>query len=332
METPPHQSLEPSAWLAAIIEGSEDAIVSKTLDGKILSWNAGAQKLFGYHPEEAIGQPITLIIPDDRLHEEEAIIANIRAGIMTRHFETVRKRKDGTLIDVSLTISPVRDAQGRLLGASKVARDITQWRQMSEQRQLVLREMNHRIKNLFMLANALVALCRREATSIENFADDLQSRLVALAKAHEITARLPHDEYAPEALSLEELLQTILRPFASRSQQRIGIRGSGVMIGRRSLTSMALLLHELAINSAKYGALHSATGRLTIDMAILEKRVHLVWKEEGAQIPLDPPRTKGFGSRLESMAMRVLNATIHREWQPDGLVIDLSIDRETLMS
>ena len=79
METPPHQSLEPSAWLAAIIEGSEDAIVSKTLDGKILSWNAGAQKLFGYRPEEAIGQPITLIIPDDRLHEEEAIIANIRA-------------------------------------------------------------------------------------------------------------------------------------------------------------------------------------------------------------------------------------------------------------
>ncbi|ODU81739.1 MAG: hypothetical protein ABT10_12485 [Novosphingobium sp. SCN 63-17] len=332
MNTLPHTSLEPSAWLAAIIEGSEDAIVSKSLEGKILSWNGGAQKLFGYSPQEAIGQPITLIIPEDRRHEEDAIIANIKAGIMTRHFETVRKRKDGSLIDVSLTISPVRDATGRLIGASKVARDITQSRRMAEQRQLILHEMNHRIKNLFMLANGLVALCRREAETIDGFAADLQSRLVALAQAHEASARLPQEDHRTGTISLRDLLETILKPFESRSNQRIEIRGTHAMIGPRSLPSIALLLHELATNSAKYGALRSVEGLLRIEMAIIGPRVRLIWAETGLPAPLSAPLTKGFGTRLETMATRVLNAAIHRDWQPDRLVIDMSFDGETLSS
>lgn len=113
------------AHLAAIVESSDDAIVSKSLDGIIRSWNSGAQRLFGYSPTEAIGNSITLIIPLDRLDEEREILARISKGERVEHFETVRVARDGRKIDISLTISPIRDSSGRIVGASKVARDIT---------------------------------------------------------------------------------------------------------------------------------------------------------------------------------------------------------------
>lgn len=114
-----------SALLAAIVDSSDDAIVSKTLDGIITSWNKSAERIFGYLPEEAIGKHITLIIPRDRWDEESGIIARIGRGERVDHFQTLRRRKDGSLVDVSLTISPVKDSAGHIIGASKVARDIT---------------------------------------------------------------------------------------------------------------------------------------------------------------------------------------------------------------
>jgi PAS domain S-box-containing protein len=118
--------------LAAIVDSSDDAIVSKTLDGIITSWNKSAERLFGYTREEAVGQHITLIIPDDRRDEEVKIVERLRRGERVDHFETVRLRKDGTLLDLSLTISPVKDAAGRVVGASKVARDITERKQVEQ--------------------------------------------------------------------------------------------------------------------------------------------------------------------------------------------------------
>ena len=114
-----------TALLAAIVDSSDDAIVSKTLDGIITSWNKSAQQMFGYLPEEAVGKHITLIIPRDRWDEEAGIIDRLRRGERVDHFQTVRRRKDGSLVDVSLTISPVKDSSGNIVGASKVARDIS---------------------------------------------------------------------------------------------------------------------------------------------------------------------------------------------------------------
>ena len=122
--------------LAAIVESSDDAIVSKNLDGVITSWNKAAERIFGFSAEEAVGKHIALIIPADRMEEETDILTRLRRGERIDHFETVRRRKDHTLLDVSVTISPVRDAEGRVIGASKVARDITQRKQMER----ILRE------------------------------------------------------------------------------------------------------------------------------------------------------------------------------------------------
>ena len=117
---------DPQALLAAIVESSDDAIISKTLQGIITSWNAGAERLFGYTAEEAIGQAITMVIPEDRQGEERVILSRLRRGERIDHFETIRKAKDGRLIDISLTISPIRNDNGEVVGASKVARDITE--------------------------------------------------------------------------------------------------------------------------------------------------------------------------------------------------------------
>jgi PAS domain S-box-containing protein len=119
--------------LAAIVDSSDDAVVSKNLDGIITSWNKSAERLFGYLPEEAIGQHISFIIPADRLHEETMIVERLRRGERVEHFDTVRVRKDGTLVDISLSISPVKDAAGRVIGASKVARDITERRRVERE-------------------------------------------------------------------------------------------------------------------------------------------------------------------------------------------------------
>src|ERR1700735_419048 len=117
--------------LSSIVDSSHDAIISKSLNGGIItSWNKSAERLFGYTAEEAIGQPITMLIPADRLGEEPQIISRLRQGERVDHFATVRRRKDGTLIDISLTISPVRDASGKIIGASKVARDISESKRM----------------------------------------------------------------------------------------------------------------------------------------------------------------------------------------------------------
>src|ERR1041385_2593799 len=121
---------DPTLRLAAIVESSDDAIVSKDLNGIITSWNKGAEDLFGFTADEAIGRSITMVIPADRLSEEDMVLGRIRRGERVEHFETIRRRKDGTLVPVSLAVSPIRDADGTVVGASKIARNIAERQQI----------------------------------------------------------------------------------------------------------------------------------------------------------------------------------------------------------
>ena len=132
------QVLEEQAYLAAIVESSDDAIISKDLNGVVRSWNAAAERMFGYSASELVGKPIRLIIPAERQAEEDEILARLRRGERVDHFQTVRRTKDGRLIDVSLTVSPVRDASGRVIGASKIARDVTDQKRAAAERDRLL--------------------------------------------------------------------------------------------------------------------------------------------------------------------------------------------------
>jgi PAS domain S-box-containing protein len=131
VSNPPLPSSEERAALrlAAIVDSSDDAIVSKDLDGIITSWNKAAERMFGWTSEEVVGKSIRIVIPADRQAEEDQVLGRIRQGLPVEHFETIRQRKDGSQFPISLTVSPIRDKTGRLIGASKIARDITERRE-----------------------------------------------------------------------------------------------------------------------------------------------------------------------------------------------------------
>ena len=148
-----------SGRLAAIVDSSDDAIVSKTLDGVITSWNRGAERIFGWTAAEAVGRHITMIIPHERTAEEADVLARIRRGERVDHYETVRVTRDGRLLDISLTVSPIRDAEGRVVGASKIARDISERRRFEAERDRLLAiaqeareaaEASNRMKDQFL--------------------------------------------------------------------------------------------------------------------------------------------------------------------------------------
>lgn len=322
-----------AAFLAAIVESSEDAIVSKSLSGIITTWNKGAERLFGYTAEEAIGQPITIVIPDDRLDEEPAILVRIRAGERVDHFETVRRHKDGSLIDISLTISPIRDGNGKVIGASKIARNISERKRAAEHQELLLREMHHRVKNLFAITSGLIGIAARSAQTPADLATRMRDRLMALSRAHEMTLpALGHeDRVGDRQATLFQLLSNILAPYGQEGSDQWQLYGRDVEISREKITNLALLFHEFATNAAKYGALSIEDGRLSITVTIEEEAVNIVWLESNSP-PQDGAErgATGFGARLEQMMGQSLNLNITREWLPDGLCIRLSAPFEAI--
>lgn len=197
--------------LAAIVDSTDDAIVSKTLDGIITSWNRAAEKMFGYTPAQAVGQHIKLIVPLDRHAEEDEVLARLRRGESIDHFETVRRARDGRLLDVSITVSPVRDPTGRIIGASKVARDITERKRSERERE----ELLHRERQARQEAQETNEILRREVAARlaaeARLREALQARddFVAVA-AHEL--RNPLNAFL---LTLQVLQRTMRAPAVS---------------------------------------------------------------------------------------------------------------------
>ena len=318
--------------LAAIVESSNDAIVSKSLDAIIESWNRGAERLFGYTPEEVIGQSITIIIPENRRNEEKLILGRIRRGETVEHYETIRRRKDGSLIPISLTVSPVRNTLGEIIGASKIARDISRQKQAEERQHLLVRELHHRVKNLFALAGSIIGLSARSAQTPEELASTVQSRLAALDRAQSLTLpKLDAAEKHRPSISLHDLINAIISPYGPESGERITVRCPDVRVGGRAATDLALLLHEFATNAAKYGALSSVTGKIGIECLEEDDRFVLIWTERGGPRIEAPPERQGFGSRLARTTAKVqLGGEMAHEWNPEGLTIWLSIARDSL--
>jgi PAS domain S-box-containing protein len=196
--------------LAAVVESSDDAIVSKDLDGIIATFNRGAERLFGYKAEEVVGRPVTILIPPDRQHEEPDILARIRRGESVEHYETVRRRKDGTLVDISLTVSPVKDDQGKIIGASKIARDITE-RKLSEAK---LRDSERQLQELIAAIPAAIYTtdAQGKITFFNHAAAELAGRAPTIGSDdwcttwklyHPNGTVLPYDE-CPMAITLKE--------------------------------------------------------------------------------------------------------------------------------
>ncbi len=229
------ESEQQSRWLASVTESSDDAIISKTLDGRIMSWNQGAQRLFGYPAEEMIGIPITILIPPDRQNEERMILEKVAGGERVDHYETVRRRKDGGSVAISLTVSPVKNIEGRIIGASKIARDITE-RKQAEARENALitqlaqmnriatagelsasiaHEVNQPIVGVVLMASAASLLLSRDVPDIPKTRDILADIVDAAHHASEVVAgvqamfKKSTDNRLP--VDLKKLILTVLQ-------------------------------------------------------------------------------------------------------------------------
>jgi PAS domain S-box-containing protein len=329
------QAEEVARRLAAIVESSDDAILTKDLNGIITTWNKGAERVFGYTANEIIGKSVLTLIPEDLQHEEPSILSRLRKGERIDHYETIRRHKDGTLLDISLTVSPVMGSQGKVVGASKIARDISDINRTRRQRELLLREMDHRIKNLFALASGVVSLSARSAATPKELVQTVTARLGALAKAHALTLTTPSPDKIEKFTMLHALLSTILSAHDGKTDDgrpRISIEGVDVAISGEAVTNFALLLHEFATNAAKYGALSVPNGHIEIASSETDDKVLLTWHERGGPRIDRPADHEGFGSVLARMTVTgQLGGNIERDWQPDGLCIRLSIDRARLM-
>jgi PAS domain S-box-containing protein len=432
------ESREQFRWLASIVEFSDDAIVSKNLDGIITSWNKSAERLFGYLAEEVIGKSVTILIPPERLDEETAILERLRRGDRINHYETVRLRKDGSLIDVSLTISPMKGADGNIVGASKLARDITErkrerellrrqadlldqshdaiftwkigggivywskgaerlynytaekaigrsshellrtrspvpiqeiewqiahegsWygelthttrdgrtvvvesrlvcvqysgetytletnRDITERKaheehvHLLTREAEHRAKNLLSNVGAMVQLS--QADTPDGLKEAIAGRIEALANVHSLFAQSRWT-----GAELGSLVKQELSPYSRDGEMRTQIDGPTVTLKQDVAQAMAVALHELATNAAKYGALSVAEGSVRVEwVPEADKGFVLRWTELGGP-PVKPPTRSGFGTHvMDAMIRGQVGGDVRLDWRAEGLACEIVV-------
>jgi PAS domain S-box-containing protein len=291
-------SEEAREHFAAIVASSDDAIISKDLNGIIRSWNKGAERIFGYSKEEAIGRSITMLIPEDRQNEEPGIIERIRRGERIEHYETIRQRKDGSLIDISLSVSPVKNGRGEVVGASKIARDISERKRAEESRELLLHEIKHRVKNTLGTVQAIASQTFRSGPREEREA--FAARLRALAGAHDLLIRQDFD-----SVRVGELMARAMAPFRENRADRIEMGGDDIVLNANQALLLAMAAHELATNAVKYGALSNGSGMVHLHWALRQnngRRLVLNWRESGGPTVSQPSR-KGFGSTLIERAL-----------------------------
>ena len=283
-----------AARLVAIVSSSDDAIISKTLNGVVTSWNAAATRIFGYQPEEMIGVSIKWIIPAELQKEEDEILAKLKRGERIEHFDTVRSAKDGRRIPISLTVSPVRNSAGVIVGASKISRDISERKQAEETQRLLFEELNHRVKNTLASIQAIANQSMRRATNPRDFVTSFNGRVQALARAHDLLV-----QGKLEGATLGELIRDQV-VFGPTDGTRVFCSGPDVKLDPRVTVQLALVLHELATNARKYGALAIPTGHLSIRWTIdimSGRELLLTWQESGVA-NVKAPRLLGFGSAL----------------------------------
>lgn len=308
--------------LAAIVNSSFDAIISKDLNGTITSWNRAAEHFFGYTAEEIIGENVRKLIPESRQTEEDNIIARVRAGEVVEPFETVRLRKNGSLIPVSLTVSPIKDDRGNIVGASKIARDISAAKDNERRIRLLLREVNHRVKNQYAVILSIIRETAKRSQDIDHFQDQVRERIASLASSHDILVAADWN-----GGDLATLVHDQLKPF--RHDELVAVSGPALRLSAHAVLHIGMAIHELGTNSAKYGVLASSVGDIKITWTIETKdgmeNLKLQWEERNTtgNVGLSQEQKAGFGyvvlqratpQALGGTASLIVEKT-HRAWE-----------------
>jgi PAS domain S-box-containing protein len=288
------QAEERFRWLASIVESSDDAIIGENIDGMITSWNNGAERLFGYTADEVLDKPVTILFPPDRHDEELAILERVKRGERLDHYETIRHRKDGSSIDVSLTISPVKNAEGKIVGASKIARDISERKRAEAREKMLMAELDHRVKNVLARVAVVATSSRHASSSMDEFAQSLDGRIKAMGAAHALLSKSGW-----RGVELDAIVRNQLAPYATDTNATSS--GPDVVLTTIATQVVAMVLHELVTNAAKYGALSVPTGRVAVSWDIKPNghatNLVLLWREFGGP-PTTADAPSGYGTRL----------------------------------
>jgi PAS domain S-box-containing protein len=330
--------------MAALVESADDAIIFKDLDGVIRSWNAGAQRLLQYHADEIVGQPITALLPDDRKDEESTILRTIRGGQPVARYETIRRRKDGSLVDVSLTISPIRDAVGSIIGASKIMRDITERKQYIEQlrhlnaelekriltrnaelreRDALLQEIHHRVKNNLQVISSLINMQVRTLSDNSTRAalQQCRSRVETMAQIHEMLYQSKDYSNVPFGKYTKELANRVLSASGlSPDEVTIHYEMQELSLAVDKAIPCALILNELISNALKH-AFPEGAGTIRIELRQLSAgRILLCVSDDGVGIPagFDPARSTSLGMQLVVTLAEQLDGRLEIETGPGG--------------
>jgi PAS domain S-box-containing protein len=331
------ESREPAAWLAEIVSSSDDAIIGKTLLGIVTSWNRGAERLFGYRAWEALGRSILFLIPPERRCEEDSILSMIAAGEHVGNYETVRLRRDGSLVDVSLTVSPIKDASGEIIGVSKIARDISE-RKKSEQlllaayaalleseRQIVAVSEAERRRigadlhdNVGQQLTAIELLChslREDAAGRPALASQLGRICQSLREAVTQTRQLARG-LLPVPLNEDGLADGLTEMVLQMSHGPVRcdfVRASAVRIGDSTIADHLFRIAQEAVNNAvKHGRPRHITVTLSQDQNGLLLRI----EDDGAGFPRSKQARSGVGLRIMGHRANVIGATLETQSIP----------------
>lgn len=304
--------------LAAIVESSDDAVISKTLNGIVMTWNSGAERLFGYRADEIVGKSIMTLVPADRHDEELDILDRLSKAEHIQHYETIRQRKDASQVWVSLTLSPLSNPRGQVVGASTIARDMTERRRADEHRKTLMGELNHRVKNTMAVIQSIASQTLGHASTLEEARDTFRARLINFAQAHDVLTR-----ESWQSANLADIITDTLKPHAGR-EDRFRIAGPQIRLAPKAALAVAMAVHELGTNAAKYGALSRESGHVAIAWRIegqhASREVILDWRESGGP-PVAEPKRRGFGSRLIERALAAeLGGKVSVDYESSGVV------------
>jgi PAS domain S-box-containing protein len=309
------------------------------LDTGTISWDEGSCALFDVPAQGLMSMPLEdaleRIHPDDRENVRNRIAAAIEPdsdGLYEVECRTILA--DGsvrwTRSNGRVFFSP-DSTQTRIAGLSGVIRDTTDKRSAAEAQELLTRELTHRVKNLFAIANGMVSMTARTAKDTKEMATALRGRLGALSRAHELVQPVAANPSSGAQVGLDELIDAVLAPYIQDGGAKVEANGPPVRVGANTTTSLALVLHELATNAAKYGCLTRPEGHLTIEWTETEAAVDVLWLETGGPRIEAAPSFEGFGTQLAHRSIAgQLGGSIAREWNPEGLRVRMTLPFDRL--
>ena len=314
---------EANARLAAIVASTTDAIIAFAAeDARILSWNRGAEALFGYSEAEALGGPVGLVVPPDLPDgDPTGVFRRTMDGARVHEHETVRVTKSGERIPVSVTASRMLTPDGRVIGVAAIFRDLRQRKAVEARQALLAREVDHRAKNALAVVQTMLRLTR--ADDVPSFAQVVERRVAALARAQTLLA-----EGRWDGADLHSMLRGELAPFLGG--QRADLDGPSAVLPPGTAQPLAMAVHELATNAVKHGALSVPEGRVSVAWRLeggtAAGVLRLRWAEAGGPPVAGPPTRRGFGSRvLDGTVRGQLGGAVTLCWSTTGLVCEMEV-------